>query len=62
MTIQESKLAQELERGLQKRAVQSKNQNRASERKTVGLDTIVQTPVRIQQHMIQRAQYYTGDA
>ncbi|HEV2318805.1 MAG TPA: hypothetical protein VGV18_03590 [Verrucomicrobiae bacterium] len=62
MTIQESKLAQELERRLQERAAQKKNQIYPSEIKTEGLDTIVRTPVRIHQHMIQRAQYYTGDA
>lgn len=60
MTPQESKLAKELEQRLQEHALQTKKGYR-SETKTDRLD-IVRTPLRIHQQMIQRAQFYTGDA
>lgn len=61
MTTQESKLAKELERNLQEHA-QSKKGIYRSEIKTQPLGNIVRTPLRIHQQMIQRAQFYTGDA
>jgi len=57
MTNQEAKLAKKLERRLQEQV----SQNRPK-RKTEGLGAIIRTPIRIHQQMIQRAQFYTGDA
>lgn len=62
MTTQESKLAKELERRLQEHAVESKNGIYRTEIKADSADDIVRVPLRIHQQMIQRAQFYTGDA
>jgi len=62
MTTQESKLAKELERRLQDHALQNKNKVFSSEIKPETMDSIVRTPLRIPHQMIQRAQFYTGDA
>ncbi|HEX3625787.1 MAG TPA: hypothetical protein VH280_10220 [Verrucomicrobiae bacterium] len=62
MTTQESKLAKELESRLQEHALKTKQGTYRSELKNEGLENIVRTPLRIHQHMIQRAQFYTGDA
>ena len=58
MTNHESKLAKKLERRLQEHALQKKENHRKPE----GLSAIIRTPIRIHQQMIQRAQFYTGDA
>lgn len=62
MTNQESKLAKKLERRLQEHALQNKNNSYRSQTKPEGLDAMIETPIRIHHHMIQRAQFYTGDA
>lgn len=62
MTTQESKLAQELEHRLQEHALKAKKSVYRSEMKAEGLDNLVRNPLRIHQQMIQRAQFYTGDA
>jgi hypothetical protein len=62
MTTQESKLANELERRLREHATQTKKGIYRSEIKAEGLENIARTPLRIHQQMIQRAQFYTGDA
>jgi hypothetical protein len=62
MTTQESKLAKELDRRLQEYALQNKNKICLSEIRTESMDNRVRTPLRIHQHSIQRAQFYTGDA
>lgn len=62
MTTQESKLAKELERRLQEHAMQTKQGIYRSDIKTEGLENIVRAPLRIHPQMIQRAQFYTGDA
>jgi len=62
MTTQESKLAKELEHRLQEHALQNKKGIYRSEIKADGLENIARTPLRIHQQMIQRAQFYTGDA
>jgi hypothetical protein len=60
MTPQESKLAKKMERRLQEHALQQKNYRQ--EIKAEGMDSIARNPLRIHQQMIQRAQFYTGDA
>ncbi|HXC37169.1 MAG TPA: hypothetical protein VNV43_14930 [Candidatus Acidoferrales bacterium] len=62
MTTQESKLAKELERRLQDHALQNKNKVFSSEIKPKTMDGIVRTPLRVHHQIIQRAQFYTGDA
>ena len=58
MTNHESKLAKKLERRLQEHGQQKNRPQRKSE----GLGAMIRTPIRIHQQMIQRAQFYTGDA
>ena len=62
MTNQESKLAKKLERRLKERALENKDNAFRPEIKSEGMDGMIQTPIRIHQQMIQRAQFYTGDA
>ena len=62
MTTQESKLTKELERRLRAHGLQKKNKIYGQEIKAEGLESGVRTPLRIHQQMIQRAQFYTGDA
>lgn len=62
MTTQESKLAEKLERRLQEHAAQVKNGIYRTEIKAESAENMVQVPLRIHQQMIQRAQFYTGDA
>lgn len=62
MTTQESKLAKELERRLQEHALETKKGIYGSEVKTERVGTIIRSPLRIHHQMIQRAQFYTGDA
>lgn len=60
MTTQE-KLAHEMDRRLQEHALQNKNKIYRSEIKAERLNS-ARPPLRIHQQMIQRAQFYTGDA
>ncbi|HUA66294.1 MAG TPA: hypothetical protein VME24_10625 [Alphaproteobacteria bacterium] len=60
MTTQQSKLAKKLERRLQEHVLQEKNYRQ--EIKSEGMDSGARAPLRIPQQMIQRAQFYTGDA
>ena len=62
MTNKESKLAKRLERRLKEHALHNKDIGYGPQTKSEGVGAIIQTPMRIHQHMIQRAQFYTGDA
>ena len=62
MTKEQSNLAKELDRRLQERALLNRENSYRSGLKTEDLNKMIQTPTRIHQHMIQRAQFYTGDA
>jgi hypothetical protein len=62
MTTQESILAKELERRLQDHALQTQKSIYRPEIKVEGLEILARNPLRIHQQMIQRAQFYTGDA
>ncbi|HTV41392.1 MAG TPA: hypothetical protein VMF08_12495 [Candidatus Sulfotelmatobacter sp.] len=59
MTNHESKLVKKLERRLKDHVLNTKS-NIHRQIETKGVDEM--TPIRIHQPMIQRAQYYTGDA
>ncbi|MGH7941308.1 MAG: hypothetical protein ACREFR_09580 [Limisphaerales bacterium] len=61
MTPRDSKFENELEHRLQQ-ALKNKSKVYSQEIQTEALDTRVRTPIRIHQQMIQRAQFYTGDA
>lgn len=62
MTNEQSKLAKKLERRLKERTLQNKDDAYRPQIKSEGMDDMIQTPIRIHQQMIQRAQFYTGDA
>ncbi len=62
MTNQDNEFVKELDHRLQQRASQNKNNAYRSEIKMEGLNIPMRVPIRIQQPVMQRAQYYTGDA
>jgi hypothetical protein len=61
MTNHESKLVKKLERRLKDHVLQAKN-NIHRQIESKGVDAIIPAPIRIHHPMIQRAQFYTGDA